>query len=58
MNLYRVIGTYGIQSGQCYDRVYRAKSAENARKRFIREIKKDAPSRWDRIENNIEVIAQ
>lgn len=53
---YKVRGEYGWQEGDYIQKVYRAHSAENARKRFIREVRpivsKDS---WESISGNMYV---
>ena len=41
MKTFIVTGKYGIQDGQYKQRTYTAQNADNARKRFIREMKKE-----------------
>lgn len=54
MKRYRVVGEYGIQMGDYYVYLCRAKSPENAKKRAIREFMKY--SQWPLIgESNVHV---
>lgn len=55
---YTVVGEYGPLSSQAISKRYRAASEENARKRFIREVKRENKWLWEtRIgEHNVYVM--
>jgi len=56
MKTYTVIGEYGIQSDQYVEKVYRARSPENAVRRFIREVRPTVGDyTWNCMKNNINI---
>ena len=56
MKTYRVTGEYGWQEGDYIQKVYRAHSADNARKRFIREVRPVvSENSWKKISGNLYV---
>ena len=57
MKTFIVTGEYGIQEGQYEQRTYRALTGDNARKRFIREMKKEIGGlRFVYMRTNISVV--
>ena len=54
MNKYIVRGEYGIHRGDYLEFVYRAKTEENAIKRFVKYVKKEYPHLWKKMgEHNV-----
>jgi hypothetical protein len=53
MKNFMIRAEYGIQEGQIIVRNYRAQNADNARKRFIKEMKKES---LDNLNFSIQVL--